>query len=238
MERGESLLAELTPENAGDWRLIGSVMKRLSSTSEVSPEGRLWHDVVLQVLEERGHPISSSHLHRIRRAYSFLEAGMQARGIPQERASIARISSVDLAERLFQMDAEAGFDALEACLDPRRRATKADIQVRYEEYLSAHPEKKQPMQVAWERRKARQEASTTAEASDPPVAQHATISRLLDQISECGKAVSAASEKDARTIDDLREELRRCREELAFARGQLKAASAELQELRGRAGEI
>ena len=234
MERGEGLLAEITPENAGDWRVIGSVMKRLSSTSEVSPEGRLWHDVMLQVLQERGHPISSSHLHRIRRAYSFLEAGMEARGIPRERTSIAKISSVDLAERLFQMDAEAGFDALEACLDPRRRATKADIQARYEEYLSAHPEKKQPMQVAWERRKARQQPPTTSETSGHPAAQHATISRLLDQISECGKALTAAAEKDARTIDELREELRRCREELAFVKAQLKAASAELQGLRGR----
>ena len=206
MKDATLILSTLTPENAGDWQLVGRVMSELNSVSEVTPAGGTWHDVLLEALAERGNPISSGHLYRIRRAFDFLKNGMAARGIPKERAALAKISSLDQAERLFQLDREAGLAALEACLDIKNPATKADIQKLYENYLDNHPEKKTPMQVAWERRKSNQ-ARPTFEETHSVEAGALSITTMLRKIGDYVAGLESAAKEDAARIEELEQEV-------------------------------
>lgn len=208
MDDPAAILSELTPENSGDWQRVGDVMRRLNQISEVSGDGRAWHDVVLEALAANGHQISSGHLHRIRRTYQFLKEGMWEREIPKEREGLAKISSLDQAERLFQLDHEAGLDALEACLDIKKPATKVDIQKRYEDYLAAHPEKKTPMQAAWDRRRSKHDKPVFEVDEAPVVVGNATdAAAMLRTISDYVTQLETAAQKDAATIAALEQEV-------------------------------
>lgn len=208
-------------------------MRKLNRISEVSAQGDPWHDVMLKALAVQGHEISSSHLHRIRRAYDFLEEGMRARSIPKERANNARISSLDQAERLFQLDADAGLDALEACLDRNAPATKADIQRRYEEYLAAHPEKKTPMQAAWDRRKSNKDDKVAETEAGAPVArQSASYASNLRRIADYLLQMEAASKEDRARIMALEQEISELNAELRKAKQNLQIAVGELEDIR------
>lgn len=229
------ILSELTPENSGDWQRVGDMMRRLNQISEVSADGRPWHDVMLEALAAHGHQMSSGHLHRIRRAFQFLEEGMTERGVPRERAVLAKISSLDQAERLFQLDREAGLDALEACLDIKRPATKADIQTRYEEYLAAHPEKKTPMQAAWDRRRSKQDKPVfEVDAARVVEPDATTVATMLRTISDYVTDLETASRQDAEKIAELEQEVRDTRAELTRAQQDLQILSEEFRDLKKR----
>lgn len=229
------ILTELTPENSGDWQRVGDVMRRLNQISEVSEDGRPWHDVLLEVLAANGQPMSSGHLHRIRRASQFLEEGMREREVPKERAVLAKISSLDQAERLFQLDREAGLDALEACLDIKKPATKADIQKRYEDYVAAHPEKKTPMQAAWDRRRSKQDKPNfkvdAARVSD----EHATdVAAMLRWLADYVTELESAAKKDAATIAALEQEVADINAELTLTKQHLQITSEQAYQLEQR----
>lgn len=229
------ILSELTPENSGDWQRVGDVMRRLNQISEVAADGRPWHDVVLEALAANGHQMSSGHLHRIRRTYLFLKEGMWERGIPQERVGLAKISSLDQAERLFQLDREAGLDALEACLDIKKPATKADIQKRYEDYLAEHPEKKTPMQAAWDRRRSKQD-QPACEADDARVVDgNATeVAAMLRTITRYVTDLETASRQDAKKIAELEQEVLDVGAELTRTKQLLQILSEEYEDLKKR----
>lgn len=226
------ILSALTPENAGEWQHIGDLMRRLNQISEVSVEGRPWHDVMLEMLAANGQPMSSGHLHRIRRAFDFLAEGMAERGIPKERASLAKISSLDQAERLFQLDREAGLDALEACLDIKKPATKLEIQKRYEDYLAAHPEKKTPMQAAWDRRRSKQDTPVEVDAAHVVKAEATTITTMLRTISDYVTDLETAARLDAEKIAELEQEVQDVRAELTRTKEHLQILSEEFDDLR------
>lgn len=229
----EVILSELTSENAGDWQCVGDMMRRLNRISEVSAEGRPWHDVMLEALAANGHQISSGHLHRIRRAFDFLDEGMRERGIPRERARLAKISSLDQAERLSQLDRDAGLDALEACLDIKKPATKDEIQKRYEDFLATHPEKKTPMQAAWEHRRSKKE--TTAAAADvvrPAGTQEASVATTLRTIADHVTDLETASGEDAARIAELERELLDVNAELTETKQTLQIVLEELEDIR------
>ena len=229
------ILSELTPENSGDWQRVGDMMRRLNRISEVSADGRPWHDVMLEALAAHGHQMSSGHLHRIRRAFQFLEEGMTERGVPRERAVLAKISSLDQAERLFQLDREAGLDALEACLDIKRPATKADIQTRYEEYLAAHPEKKTPMQAAWDRRRSKQDKPVfEVDAARVVEPDAMTVATMLRTIADYVTDLETASRQDAEKIAELEQEVRDTRAELTRVQQDLQILSEEFRDLKKR----
>jgi hypothetical protein len=213
MKDATVILSTLTPENADDWQLVGKVMHELNGISEIAPTGGTWHDVLLETLAERGKPISSGHLHRIRRAFDFLKNGMVERRIPKERAALAKISSLDQAERLFQLDHEAGLDALEACLDVKNPATKTDIQKLYESYLANHPEKKTPMQVAWERRRLNQ-AKPTFDETHSMEADAGSITTMLRKIGDYVSGLETAAKEDAARIAELEQEVSDIKAEL------------------------
>lgn len=226
------ILAELTPESSGDWRLVGDVMRRLNQISEVSADGRPWHDVMLEILAANGHPMSSGHLHRIRRAFEFLEEGMRERDVPKERCVLAKISSLDQAERLFQLDREAGLDALEACLDIKRPATKADIQKRYEDYLTAHPEKKTPMQAAWDRRRSKQDKPVFKVDAAQVVDENATdVAAMLRGLADYVTELETAAQSDAARIAALEQEVSDINAELTRTKQYLQITSEEYRDL-------
>jgi len=231
------ILSELTSENSGDWQRVGDMMRRLNQISEVSADGRPWHDVMLEALAVHGHQMSSGHLHRIRRAFQFLEEGMTEREIPKERAGLAKISSLDLAERLFQLDREAGLDALEACLDIKKPATKVDIQKRYEDYHAAHPEKKTPMQAAWDRRRKKQDKPVfEVDAARIVEADATTVSTMLRTIACYVTDLETASRQDAEKIAELEEEVLDVRAELTKTKRHLQILSEEFDDLKRRRG--
>ena len=235
MSDPEKIFSELTSENAADWQYVGDMMLRLNRISEVSAEGRPWHDVMLEALAANGHQMSSGHLHRIRRAFEFLEAGMRERGVPKERARLAKISSLDQAERLFQLDQDAGLDALEACLDIKKPATKDDIQKRYEDFLAAHPEKKTPMQAAWDRRRSKKEP-TASEADIVPVVevQPTNLSMSLRMIADHVTELETASQEGAARIAELERELLDVTAELTETKQHLQLVSEELKDIQNR----
>jgi hypothetical protein len=229
------ILSELTPENSGDWQRVGDVMRRLNQMSEVSADGRPWHDVMLEALAVHGHQMSSGHLHRIRRAFHFLEEGMTERGVPKERAGLAKISSLDQAERLFQLDREAGLDALEACLDIKKPATKADIQKRYEDYLAAHPEKKTPMQAAWDRRRSKQDQPACEVDDARAVDETATdVAAMLRRFAEYVTDLETTAQKDAVTIAALKQEISDINAELTRTKQELQIFSEESSDIQKR----
>jgi hypothetical protein len=204
------------------------MMRRLNQISEVSADGRPWHDVMLEMLAAHGHQMSSGHLHRIRRAFHFLEEGMTERGIPKERANLAKISSLDQAERLFQLDRKAGLDALEACLDIKKPATKADIQKRYEDYLADHPEKKTPMQAAWDRRRSKQDKPVfEVDAAHVVKAGGTTVATMLRTISDYVTDLETAARLDAERIAELEQEVQDVRAELTRTKQNLQILSEE-----------
>lgn len=235
MDDPAEILAELTAENSGDWQFVGNAMRRLNQISEVSSKGRPWHDVMLDALAAKGHSMSSGHLHRIRRAFDFLEEGMRERSIPIERTNLAKISSLDQAERLFQLNREAGLDALEACLDIKNPATKADIQKRYEDYLALHPEKKTPMQAAWDRRRAERGKPIHEMDTDPSFDANTTdIATILHRISGYVTDLETTVQKNAATIAALEQEVADVSAELKQTKQDLQIASEELTNLQSR----
>jgi hypothetical protein len=232
MDNSAVILAELTPENSGDWQFVGDVMRRLNKISEVSVEGQPWHNVVLEVLAANGHPVSSGHLHRIRRSFDFLDEGMRERGIPKGLASLAKISSLDQAERLFQLDREAGLDALEACFDIQKPATKADIQKRYEDYLAAHPEKKTPMQAAWDRRRSKQGTRDLNVDADRSIDKDATkIATTLRDIAKYVIKLETEAQSDAEKIAALEQEISDINAELTKTKQYLQITTDEHRDL-------
>lgn len=229
MNNPEAILSELTPDNAADWQHVGMIMQKLNQISGVSAQGHTWHDVVLDALSLHGHQMTSGHLHRIRRAYVFLNEGMRDKNIPIERLKIAKISSIDQAERLFQLDRDTGLDALVACLDIKRPATKAEIQKRYEDYLSAHPEKKSPMQTAWSKRRSNENISLLKiDADSSSKKQHPELSVSLHQIADRVSDLEATIQKDAEKIEELEQEILDINAELTITMQHLQITSEEL----------
>lgn len=229
------ILSELTPENSGDWQRIGDMMRRLNQISEVSADGRPWHDVMLEALAANGHQMSSGHLHRIRRTYSFLKQGLLEREVPQERVGLAKISSLDQAERLFQLDREAGLDALEACLDNKKPATKADIQKRYEDYLAAHPEKKTPMQAAWDRRRSKQD-QPAREVDDARVndGNVTDVAAMLRNVMGYVTDLETEARQNAATIAALKQEISDINAELTCTKQELQIIFEEYNDMKKR----
>lgn len=234
VSEAKEILSTLTSDNAGDWQFVGELMKRLNQVSMVSQQGRPWHDVVLEALAQHGNEISSGHLHRIRRAFTFLEAGMWRRNIPKDRIHLAKISSIDLAERLYQLDEDAGFDALELCLDIKNPATKVDVQKIYEDYLKKHPEKKSPMQAAWDRRRSGAESTVAAEKFQTNTVRPTNLAETLHGLADYVGMLEISALAQAERIKELEQELIDVNAELVEIQQSHQIISEELREARFR----
>jgi hypothetical protein len=197
----ETLLSSLTAKTATNWQSVGSVLKSLESHGRIAPDGEQWLFKVKASLDEVGHSVSVGHLHKVRRAYHFLSSGMKMLGISKEKGLSAKVSSIEIAERLYQLDSREGLDALEACLDQNRHITAADIKRRYDKFIDAHPEKKTAMHAAWDQRKKgdKPKASTSVGAADPKshilLELQAYISSLQKEVSEKNTYINELEEE-------------------------------------------
>ena len=204
----ELIINKLTKETVSDWRQIGAVIAQLSETARVASDGRTWIDVVSEHLEMIGQQVSKGHLHKVRRAYDFLIEGMDRLDIPHERQGLAKVSSIETAERLYQHNTEAGLKALAACLDPIHPATLTQVQKMLNEYISAHPESKNPLQAAWEKRR----KTGVQEIARPlpkllPTATSQDFNSLARQMSEYVRSVEQDLENQKQKVSSLQEDL-------------------------------
>lgn len=221
------LLNELTPETATDWRTVGRILTSLEKSGRTSTDGEQWINVVRKKLTMLGHKVSAGHLHKVRRAYNFLKSSMEADRIPEKYASYAKISSIEIAERLYQLNSAEGSEALAACLNPKNPATAADIKKRYDNFVKRHPEKKNAMHAAWEQRKKSDEPHNRPEG-----AQKNTARSILVELQKYVSSLETGlSEKDA-NIETLEEELSEKRRLLAEVEHELSIVKDELKDLR------
>lgn len=147
----EQRLTSLTPDDARNWIVIGRLLIDLEAHSRADSSGRPWQDVVRNRLEELGAPISSGHIYKIRRAIGFLIEHAPDAATP-ENSSPPKISAIEVADRLYRLDPDAGKAALEDVVGPDQ-VTYVELQKRYRDALEAHPEMKSPRQIAWETRR-------------------------------------------------------------------------------------
>lgn len=142
---------DLTEDQAKNWIEIARALHDVESVSKVSADGRSWQDILMEHLEALGHPISVGHLGKIRRAYGFLIKHAPA-DIDNEQLLKARISAVEVAERLYRIDPEQGTKALEDILS-KEPVAYVELQVRYDKAVKKHPQKRSLRHLAWEARR-------------------------------------------------------------------------------------
>lgn len=136
----EDLLKALTADRAACWIDVAETLAGLEALSRVSQNGRAWHDVMKDHLATLGLQISSGHIYKIRRAYSFLKKNVPP-GTSIDQLRRVKVSAVEVSERLFRLDPAAGLRALHDAVadDP---TPYVELQARYESALAAQPEMK------------------------------------------------------------------------------------------------
>lgn len=132
-----------------NWLVVGGVLSALERQARANPAGKLWQDIVQERLERAGHPVSTGHLYKIRRAYQVLEE-LAPEAVNQEPPP--RISSIEVVERLYRLDPQAGKQALRDALGPKP-TSYVSLKQRYDEALEEKPELKSARHIAWEKRK-------------------------------------------------------------------------------------
>lgn len=252
---GMRRLQQLTPEQAVNWVQIGSVLRDLEAISRAAPSGRSWQELLRARLEELGAPVSSGHLYKIRRAANFLFE-QAPEHLPEEALQEAKISAVEVAERLFRLQPHEGRKALADALgtDP---ATFVELQARYEHALKSAPHMRSPRQLAWQARrgaesnsvdkkepvelKAEQSAVRAMPEKTPEGPSDALLSQSKDLLSRAWsegwhaaevQLRSAIQEKDAE-IAALREAVTLQMDEAASWQQEAQVLAAKVRELGG-----
>lgn len=214
----ETHLRALDGDTAASWLTVGRVLSALERQSRAAPSGSPWQDIVRERLEKAGQPVSAGHLYKIRRAHQFLEE-CAPEAVTQDPPP--RISSVEVAERLYRLDPEAGKQALHDILGPKP-ITYMDIKRRYEALLEARPEMKSARHIGWDKRKPDGHSSEARDRTDRST----------------GEAQSKAEEADACDAPKPPAAIRQISEDLAevtwkaawnLARAAFEAQAAELQ---------
>jgi len=219
-----------------DWRTLGQVLSQLDAVSQVASDGRTWVDVVHHHMKEIGAPVSKGHLHKVRRAYAFLVSGIDFLELPADRKQLAKISSVELAQRLYQHDTEAGMDALAACLDNEKPAALWQIQELYDEYIHKHPDAQNPLQAAWKMRRNAKSEDSSLSADQPSLkADKSNFDQLLAQVSAHMDAMTEKLRDRDAQIQALRDDaaeaevaLTQVEQHLALALDEIKSLKHEL----------
>jgi hypothetical protein len=254
----EKRLTSLTRDDAKNWITIGRLLIVLEAMSRADSSGRPWQDVVRNRLEELGAPISSGHIYKIRRAIGFLIDHAPDAATP-ENSSPPKISAIEVAERLYRLDPDAGKKALEDVVGPDQ-VTYVELQKRYNDALEANPEMKSPRQIAWEaRRKSEKGPKGEDEQSSPPAPtpskekkpalsdQQMTgpstpVRRALDELlsQAWAEGQQAAERRYASQISAMQNTIKAQAEEIADSvqeirdlKGEIAVLSKQVNELRG-----
>jgi hypothetical protein len=253
----ERRLKTLTRDDAKNWIVVGCLLLDLEAQSRADPAGLPWQDVVKNRLEELGVSISTGHIYKIRRAVGFLiEHAPDASRL--ENTSPPKISAIEVAERLYRLDPDAGKKALSDAVGPDP-VTYVELQRRYGDALKANPEMKSPRQIAWEGRRNSEKTSiadvkesshflpNTTEKINAPSDQHgsgpsATVRKKHEKLlSEAwAEGHRAAEQKYASLISALRnaietqaEEIMTSALEIQDLEGENAVLAKQIRELRG-----
>ncbi|SFQ77838.1 hypothetical protein SAMN05421764_12029 [Donghicola eburneus] len=148
------MLATLSRAQLGSWVAVGRTLYFLEQNGLQDAEGTPWFNRLLRRLESLGQPVSPGHIYKVRRSFVFLFKNCGELGYTLDQCERAKISSVELAERLFKVDQKAGLSALGACLRQPKPATAAEIREQYFQTRSQAPDGKNKRNTAWESRKA------------------------------------------------------------------------------------
>lgn len=160
-------LLSLTRNEAENWLVIGRLLTDLEGQSRADPAGLPWQDVIKNRLDELGVPMSTGHIYKIRRAARFLiEHAPDA--IRAENPSPPKISAIEVTERLYRLDPDAGKKALSDVVGPNP-VTYVELQKRYGDALKTNPEMKSPRQIAWEVRR-KVDKNSVVDGKEPSVA--------------------------------------------------------------------
>lgn len=162
----DAILGKLTADTASQWQVVGEVLHELEKLSGVAPSGDTWQEAVSERLQAIGHPVSQGHLYKVRRSYNFMVGSLRSLGLSKELLSAAKISAVEVAERLSRLDQDEGHDALRACVDAESPATSSEIRRRYDDFLERHPDRRNLKQIAWVGRRNRTDDPDEVRPSD------------------------------------------------------------------------
>lgn len=254
IDEGEQRIKALTREKAETWVDIAQLLHDLEAVSRTSSSGRAWPDLLREHLDDIGAPISTGHLYKMRRAFSFLMAHVPA-GTNMQNLRRTKISAVDVAERLYRLDPEQGKTAL---ADVLADTPYIELQARYEDALASKPEMRSPRQLAWARRSGTNDPTTTAPPPKPSTtrkprgriggkgpsdALNAAIGDLLKRAWSEGReeglrqSRAAIEDRDAQ-ISRLQADLSESQEELQEMRHQMKLTYKDYRECMGDAHEV
>lgn len=252
MTDAEAHLARLDGPAAGNWVAIGQTLTALEQQSRADASGRPWQDVVLDRLEQSGHPVSPGHLYKIRRAFAFLsELAPEA----VNQTPPPKISAVEIAERLKRLDADAGKQALQDALGPNP-TPYISLKKRYDEALKAQPEMKSARHVAWEKRKPtgsesirHDQAKRTTHGTVTPAGSDRDVPQLPNGLQREASdlvqktwlsAWNKAQEKYSEMVKELKDKVASLEEELELAheedrlnKEENKNLAREIRDLRG-----
>ncbi len=232
MAEHDRIIGELAKGTVVNWREIGKALSQLEEKSQLNPSGRTWIDVMHERLKQMGQPVSKGHLHKIRRAYNFLLEGGDLLQIPEERFALAKVSSIEAAERLYQHDTDVGLTALASCLDPRQPATLAQIQRMSVKFFLEHPETKTPLQAAWERRRTSDVSSKAAEPDTTTEGASDELNDIQSRLASYAQAQVQAAFTKHRQIQSLKEDLAETEAALQQALQNYEYAKMTIEDLR------
>lgn len=153
LKEKERMLATLSRAQLGSWVAVGRTLYFLEQNGLQDADGTPWFNRLLRRLDSIGQPVSPGHIYKIRRSFVFLFENCGELGYTLDQCERAKISSVELAERLFKVDQKAGLSALGACLRQPKPATAAEIREQYFQTRSQSPDSKNKRNTAWEGRK-------------------------------------------------------------------------------------
>lgn len=184
-ERDSEVFTSLTEQQARSWVDVGKALHDAERLSKVSPSGRSWQDILRERLEALGHPMSVGHLSKIRRAYGFLKK-FSPEYVSDDQLLDAKISAVEVAERLHRIAPEQGVKALEDIFADEP-VTYVELQSRYDEAVNKNPEMRSVRQLAWAARRAG--SSPAPKQSAPPqesveVGKQGPSQRLYKSVTE------------------------------------------------------
>lgn len=152
----EELPPPAEPQNSGRksmqpaWLAIGDALAELEELSLRAENGRSWQQVLLDDLEARGHQVTAGHLHKLKRVRNFVRRYPGQRALTDAQIYKAQISAIEIAERLHKLDADAGWQMFEECLDG---LSFADAKRRYDKFQDEHQDVLPPRQAAWRKKR-------------------------------------------------------------------------------------
>lgn len=150
------------------WLAIGDALYEMELRESKGADGQPWHEVLTGYLRDRGQPVTTGHINKVRRVHRFVRENIDDDVTDEDLvADKVQFSALEMAERLNTLDHQAGRTALYECLNG---LTFGEMRSRYETFRDAHPELLPPRQLAWLRKRSgnTDNVSAPAQHSDMP----------------------------------------------------------------------